>query len=49
MTTDAVLRPLVDAIKAELRAELLIELRAELLATSAEATPDCVMLSLADV
>lgn len=47
-STDAV-RLLIDAIKSELKTELLYELRAELTAQHAEAEPDRVMLSIADV
>jgi hypothetical protein len=44
--SDAV-RPLANAIKAELHDELLAELRADIRATKAEAQPECVMLSIA--
>ncbi len=43
------LRPLADAIKRELRIELLAELRAEIVASRAEAQPECIMLSIDDV
>lgn len=42
------LRPLVEAIKAEIYPEILAKVRAELRAESAETAPTCVMLSIKD-
>jgi len=47
-TKDNPLRPLIDAVKSELRAELLAEIRSEMVTRSAEAPPKCVMLSIAE-
>jgi hypothetical protein len=48
VTQPDLLRPIIEAVKNELRAELLAELRAESLACSAERAPSRIMLSIAD-
>jgi excisionase family DNA binding protein len=45
-TLPDLLRPFADAIKRELRSELMAELRAEIIAARAESTPHRIMMSI---